>query len=66
MNIKREKRHTITEAAKKIGVAPKTIVRWEQTGKVIKASRDWRGWRVYSPNEVEQLKSYVDSLYPAL
>lgn len=48
-------RMTITEAAKLVGVCPKTIVRWELTGKVLKAKRDWRGWRVYEKKDVKEL-----------
>lgn len=54
---------TITEAAKKIGVVPKTIMRWEKAEKIMRAKRDWRGWRVYTPEELEELKNFHDSLY---
>ena len=54
---------TITEAAEKIGVVPKTIMRWEQSGKVPKAKRDWRGWRVYTDQELEDLLKFRNSLY---
>ena len=54
---------TITEAAKKVGVVPKTIIRWEKSGKIKKARRDWRGWRVYAHKELDELKNFHDSLY---
>lgn len=54
---------TITEVAEKIGVVPKTIIRWEKAGKVRKAKRDWRGWRVYSQRELKELQSFRNSLY---
>jgi DNA-binding transcriptional MerR regulator len=56
---------TITEVAMKIGVVPKTIVRWEKSGKVQRAKRDWRGWRVYSQEEVSKLESFRNNLYDA-
>jgi len=56
---------TITEVADKIGVVPKTIVRWEKAGKVRKAKRDWRGWRVYSQRELKELKIFRNSVYEA-
>lgn len=55
---------TITEAARKIGVVPKTIIRWEKAEKITRAKRDWRGWRVYSHKELAELKNFHDSLYP--
>ncbi|MCK4810147.1 MAG: MerR family transcriptional regulator [Candidatus Omnitrophica bacterium] len=54
---------TITDAAKIIGVVPKTIVRWEKAGKIKTPKRNWRGWRVYNSTELKQLKSLHDSLY---
>ncbi|MBP7087866.1 MAG: MerR family transcriptional regulator [Candidatus Omnitrophica bacterium] len=54
---------TITQVAKKIGVVPKTIIRWEKAGKIKKVKRDWRGWRVYSRSEFEEIKSFINALY---
>ena len=54
---------TLTEVAEKIGVATKTIVRWEKSGKIRKTKRDWRGWRVFDEDDVKKLESLVNSLY---
>ena len=54
---------TITAVAEEIGVVPKTIVRWEKAGKVRKAKRDWRGWRVYSKKELYELREFRNNLY---
>jgi excisionase family DNA binding protein len=56
-------RMTITQAARRVGVSPKTIRRWEEAGKVPKAKKDWRGWRVYFPEDVERLASFREALY---
>ncbi|MDR4503229.1 MAG: helix-turn-helix domain-containing protein [Candidatus Scalindua sp.] len=53
------KMKTITEVAKKLGITPRTIKRWEKTGKVKKAKRNYRGWRVYDKFDVEELKRYI-------
>ena len=54
---------TLPEVAEKIGVATKTIIRWEKSGKITKSKRDWRGWRVYGPEEVSELERMVNSVY---
>ena len=54
---------TITEVARKLGVVPKTIMRWEKSGKVPSVKRDWRGWRVYSRDELKELKQFYEGLY---
>ena len=58
-----EERLSITEAAEQLGVTPKTITRWEKSGRIKKAKRDWRGWRVYSSDEVAEIKSLVEAVY---
>lgn len=54
---------TITEAAKLIGVSPKTIVRWEKAGKVRRSKRDFRGWRVFDGKDLRKLKSFRETIF---
>ena len=56
-------RLTITEVARELGVTTKTITRWEKAGKVKKAKRDWRGWRIYTHGDLQELKSLVEAVY---
>jgi len=56
-------RYTITEVAEKIGVTTKTLMRWEKAGKVKKAKRDWKGWRVYMQEDLDALERLVNSVY---
>jgi DNA-binding XRE family transcriptional regulator len=57
-----KKRLTITEAAEMIGISPKTLMRWEKSGKVRKAKRDFRGWRVYEEDDVLKIRDFHDTL----
>ncbi|MFT5387672.1 MAG: DNA-binding transcriptional MerR regulator [Lysobacterales bacterium] len=54
---------TITEVADIVGISPKTIVRWEKVGKVRKANRDWRGWRVYSEGDLNDIKQFRETIF---
>jgi len=54
---------TITEVAERIGVTSKTIVRWERSGKVRRAKRDWRGWRFYELADFEELLSFRNAVH---
>ena len=56
-------RISITDVAKQLGVTTKTITRWEKAGKIRQPKRDWRGWRVYSQEEVEEMKGFVEAVY---
>jgi DNA-binding transcriptional MerR regulator len=53
---------TITDVAERIGVTPKTIARWEKSGKVIRAKRDWRGWRIYDKVDLKRLREFKDTI----
>ena len=57
-----DKRMTITEVADMVGISPKTLVRWEKVGKVRRAKRDWRGWRVYSEDDLSHIKQFRETL----
>ena len=56
-------RISITEAAQQIGVTSKTIMRWEKSGKVKKAKRDWRGWRFYTAEDLKALKNFKEAVF---
>ena len=56
-------RVSITEVAKELGVTTKTVTRWERAGKIRPAKRDWRGWRVYSREDIEEMRSFVQAVY---
>ncbi len=53
---------TITEVAERVGVSTRTIMRWEATGKVGKPKRNWRGWRAYGHDDVEELITFHDAV----
>ncbi len=49
---------TIKEVAKIVGVNTRTILRWEEKGKVKKAKRDEKGWRIYDNDDIEKLMAF--------
>jgi DNA-binding transcriptional MerR regulator len=53
---------SITDVAQRIGVTPKTIVRWENAGKVSRPKRDWRGWRIYDKTDLKRLKAFKETI----
>ncbi|MFA5143031.1 MAG: polysaccharide biosynthesis/export family protein [Candidatus Omnitrophota bacterium] len=56
-------RLTITEVAQFVGVTPRTIMRWEKSGKIKRSRRDWRGWRFYLKEDLEGIKKFYESTY---
>ena len=57
-----ENRLTITEVAEMVGISPKTLARWEKSGKIRKPKRDWRGWRVYEKDDLVKLKEFKETV----
>ncbi len=53
---------SIIQAALRVGVNKRTIMRWETAGKVAKAKRDYKGWRVYGQDDVEELIAFHDKV----
>ena len=56
-------RLTITELAERVGVTPKTIMRWEKAGKIKKSKRDWKGWRFYLEEDITDIERILSSVY---
>lgn len=56
-------RLTITDVAKSVGVTPRTIMRWEKAGKIKRSKRDWRGWRFYIKEDVDEIRRFFESSY---
>jgi len=56
-------RLSVTKVAEELGVSAKTITRWEKAGKIKRAKRDWRGWRVYEPEDLDEMKKLVTAVY---
>jgi len=54
---------TISELARKVGVSVKTLLRWEKTGKIRKAKRDWKGWRTYFQEDLIEIEKILHSFY---
>jgi len=55
--------YTLTEAAEMVGVCPKTIIRWEKADRIAKPCRNWRGWRVFTRQQIGEMIRLRERLY---
>ncbi len=46
-----------------MGITPKTIIRWEKSGKIQKPKRDWKGWRIYESDDIANIERIVNAVY---
>ena len=54
---------TITQVAQMTGLSAKTIARWEKIGRIRKAKRNWRGWRIYEEEDIVQIKNFLETVF---
>ncbi len=59
-----ESRLTRSQAAAALGVTVKTLYTWEKEGRIPPPERDWRGWRWYTPPQMEALRAYQRMRHP--
>lgn len=50
---------TSTQVCDLFAISPKTLYLWEQTRKTPTPARDRRGWRVYTPAQVEAIRRFA-------
>ncbi len=51
------------EAAKHIGVSKNTLLRWLDEGLAEDVERDWRGWRVWRPEDIERIRAFREAYH---
>jgi len=51
------------EAAQCIGVSKNTLLRWLDEGLIEDVPRDWRGWRVWRPQDIERVKAFQEAYH---
>jgi DNA-binding transcriptional MerR regulator len=57
-------RHSISDAARLLGISTKSLRRWEALGKISPPRRDRNGHRFYSGEDVELIRKWMDSETP--
>ena len=53
---------TSSEVCHSLGISSKTLYLWERSGKIPRSRRDRRGWRVFSPKQLEAIRRYAAPL----
>ncbi len=47
---------TVADVARRLNVCEKTILNWHKSGKLVPSTTTSRGWRLYRPCDIEELK----------
>ncbi len=55
------KRYKTSEICNRFDISRATLFRWESEGLLRGVQRDWRGWRVYSENNLQTIEKIIKS-----
>lgn len=55
---------TSTEVCRLLGISTKTLYLWERAGKIPRPRRDRRGWRLFTPKQVEAIRRFAGAAGP--
>ncbi len=56
-----KKRFKTIEVCKLFDVSRATLFRWEREGLISDPPRDWRNWRVYTTQNIKEIKQIIQS-----
>jgi DNA-binding transcriptional MerR regulator len=56
-----KKRYKTVEVCKLFDVSRATLFRWEREGLISGPPRDWRNWRVYTAQNIQEIKQTIKS-----
>lgn len=56
------RRLTLSDAARQVGIAPITLKRWLLSKKVAEVARDRNGWRVFTEADIRRIKIFANSI----
>ena len=52
---------TTKQAAEILGISRETLLRWFREGRIAEVDRDRNGWRIYTEDDIRELKAFVES-----
>jgi DNA-binding transcriptional MerR regulator len=55
------KKYKTSEICNRFDISRATLFRWESEGLLRGVQRDWRGWRVYSENNLQTIEKIIKS-----
>ncbi len=59
MKKKDESTYSSSDICTKFDVTKNTLFKWEKEGKIKKVNKDWRGWRLYTEQNVDEVRHTI-------
>jgi len=55
----KDSKYYAKDICKLFDISKATLFRWENEGLISNIGRDWRNWRIYSKDNVEEIKQII-------
>ncbi|MBI5192559.1 MAG: MerR family transcriptional regulator [Nitrospirae bacterium] len=59
--MKKNKKYNTQEVCEIFDISKATLFRWESEGQITNVMRDWRNWRIYSDENLAEIKNIIKS-----
>jgi len=56
---KKESTYSTQEVCSKFDVTKTTLFKWEKEGKIARINKDWRGWRVFNEENIDEIRRII-------
>lgn len=57
--LRSKKRYKTRDVCNLFDISKATLFRWEKEGLLSNVSRDWRNWRLYTDNNVKEIRAIM-------
>lgn len=57
----KNKKYNTQEVCEIFDISKATLFRWESEGQITNVMRDWRNWRIYSEENLAEIKNIIKS-----
>lgn len=57
----KNKKYNTQEVCEIFDISKATLFRWESEGQITNVMRDWRNWRIYSDDNLAEIKNIIKS-----
>ena len=57
---KKKSTYATKDVCTRFDVTKTTLFKWEKEGKLRKVNKDWRGWRIFSDENIKDIRNIIN------
>ena len=55
-----KRKYSAHQICEMFDITKNTLFKWEREGKISKIKKDWRGWRIFTDENVSEIKRIIE------